>query len=231
VVVVVAVSFVVPIYKDQRFAARLIQQIRAYYPISPLLVIADGIHDPNFAAFVQHHNGHYHLGDRLKLKHLGCVWSIRMLELMQQHMRGDIWIKLDADAMLYRPIDFSALTQPFDLAGDIRVAAEGWAYTRGGCRYYHPPVVKRILESRLLLDPKYAWALRWGYLRYSKRYKLPGDPPGEILESLHSEDSCLGDAGAQLGLKLVEAPDICIKFREPVPSEAHLNYSVVHPVR
>jgi hypothetical protein len=224
-------SFVIPVYRDEQFAAPLIEQIRAYYPTAGLLVIADGIPDPNFAAFVQRHHGLYHIGDRLKLKHLGCAWTIRLLELMQQHLKGDVWIKLDADAMLYRPIDFSALTHPFDLAGAVHIAAEGWPYTRGGCRFHHPPVVGQILQSQLLLDPKYAWEQRWGYLRYAQHYQLPGDPQGEPLESIHSEDFCLGDVGAQLGLRLVEVPDICIKFREPVPIDAKHQYSIVHPVR
>jgi hypothetical protein len=227
-------GFVVPVYRDQCFAVGVLRQIRTHYPIAPILVIADGIHIPGFQEFVEGLGGIYHLGDRLKPQQFGCSWSIRLLELMQQHLDGDLWIKIDADAAVYRPIDFTPLTQPFDLAGNIHTTrnfGSNFQYVRAACRLYHPPVVAKLLASQLLLNPKYTHEPRWGYLRFANRFKLPGDPPGEVFEALHCEGLCLGDVGAQLGLKLVEVPDICIKFREPVPADAPLNYSVVHPVR
>ena len=223
-------AFVVPVYLDDFYAQKLIRRIRAIYPIAPLLVIADGVHDADTQELVESCGGTYYLGDRLKPQTFGCAWTIRMLELMQQYLEGDIWVKLDADSMLYREIDLAGITSDFDLAGAIYNNGH-FDYTRGGCRIYNPLAAEKILRSGLLSDYKYVWEQRFGYLRYCNRMKLPGDPPGEVFEAIHSEDFCLGDVGKQLGLKLVEVPDLCVMFRESVPDNSDLRYSVVHPVR
>lgn len=168
-------------------------------------------------------------GTRLKLQTLGGAWVARLWSLMHGQSFAPWVIRLDADAMIYRPVNPKSLPSDGDLIGEVRETPWNLPYIRGGCIGYSRQALK-LLNQNLprLNNSKYKREQRWGYLR-SHSFRFPGESEARVAES--HEDFIVGDIAQQLGLRLRQWDENYIEFRGLVPCNQDKRYAVMHPIR
>lgn len=221
------INFVVNVYRDERYARPLLEQVKKFYPGSVVLVIADG-HEPSveFTSWVIAQRFHYVHGDRLKRRAYGGAWVERFLRLGTTG-HPDWLIKLDADAMLHRP--FRYMPPAGDIAGTLVThSTNGLTLVRGGCVAYSRDAIAKILNSQLLKDDLYKTAPRFCYRRYQD-YVLPGEQVSG--EAIASEDAIVADVAVKLGLTLVPWHEVHICWREDLPVAPADFWACTHPYR
>lgn len=210
------------IFKDEIYCARLIHQIKKFYPDATIIAIADGpCHNVDFfeseTIFIQ--------GERLKVKDRAMQFTQRNFTTVLENTDAEKIIKLDPDSYIW-----SSLLDPPDVdwAGSIRdrmVWLGKIKYCHGACWIMKRSAMQTILDSEYLLDTQYNnhWNL---YERYTSKAKY-GDAI-DIEETIPHEDFILGDVVRRLELSVGEWEGLKLQQMGEVIEEG---YSVTHPVR
>jgi hypothetical protein len=188
------ICFVVHTYKDVKAADRVINSILEVYGDACVRLISD----------VENHLYGKDMGRWIRR------WMVSALEFQD----CDTIIKLDADALVLRPLSFIPNTPIFGcLRGDGGVKR---LHLMGGCEGFSRKACEIIVKSGLLADETYLGEA-WKCSRMSKKYN----------ESLFSESLIMNDIIRRLNFSLCDHSEIFVN----VEAEVHRpeRYSIIHP--
>lgn len=209
-------AFVFCVYRDELLAWRLIEALRRFYPENPILAIADGPPADGFAAVCARAEVMLHVGDRLKPLEFGGAHALRTLKLALE-MPGRRIIQIDPDTVVHK--HFGDLPEA-DWFGSLR-RVRGMMGVCGAAAGFSRQFAQRIIDSELLLDPKYK-GQEFGYDRYGV-HRHPWESPAPPLAS---RDLQIADVAAQLGVAPADWPAVRIVFRESIPTG---EWAATHP--
>jgi hypothetical protein len=190
--------FVLNTYRDQADAALCLRELQQFYPLAQVLVISDL--PPN----------------RLKTCDHGGQW---MLRYMQQFLAtdGDVLIKIDPDSEVRRTVGAFPDAPIFGQVISGRLAGGTLGFSRAG--------VEQIVNSNLLLDPRYTDPLVYGYDRFGGRLLRPGE---EREPRISCQDKILTDAVTRLGMVITPWPDSYSHAQWWIPAPQG-TWAFVHP--
>lgn len=211
--------FVFGIYTEWHLARRLAAQIRTFYKGAPIIALADGTNDPDFAMSCDSLGINFLCGDRLKLPQFGGEWSQRLfLEFLKTD--SSTLIKLDPDTCLWRQFSYIPNADWFGSLG----SSYKYPYPRGGCVGFRRAAVEKIVASELLLAEVYKCESfsydRYGYWRWLHENHLG--------EAIALQDWILADVGQKLGLRVADWDEVNIQFRQ-IPDNPDLKWAATHP--
>lgn len=213
-----AIAFYFAIYHEWLLATRLIKQIRKFYPNVPIITIADGTFDPDFAALGREYNIIFIQGERLKLLEHGGKWWERACTTFLELTTADTLIKIDPDTCIWRKFDFFP---DADWFGSIERNML-YPFPRGGCKGIRRKAIERIIESKLLESPRFKHKF-YAYDRFG-RFKYPHENFPEI--ALVNEDLVLSEVAYQLKFSIANWTEVNIQFRH---CPAIKNFAATHP--
>lgn len=226
-------AFFIAVYRDQPLATSLIESLARVYPESRRLICSDGDRRLDFERFCVIHGCDYLDGERLKLSRFGGQWLVRMLNFYLSVCNADYLIKLDPDSRLIRP--FSAIPEA-QIFG--RLASNGVKeYVQGGAIGIRRDAATEILQSELLLMPKYR-RTEYSYRRYREPYLQEGETASN--ERLIAADVILSDVAECLNLQIADWAEIAsfptqqelIQLIEPLPAqEVARRFALLHPLK
>lgn len=216
------ITFFIGVYKDQELAKRAINQIKVFYPGSPIVSISDGIQDDDYALFCSANSVIYTQGERLKTVPNGGAWTQRwMAEVLKTN--SDIYIKIDPDTYIQGTVTTFPDADVFGSWANGRVNFMFF----GGAVGYTKHALQTITASGLLLDPKYK-DNKYGYQRWG-RFLKPGETAS--TELVASQDLILSEVEKALVLTQAAWTAVLIESSNRViTTQQAVGYAFVHPV-
>ena len=217
-------DFVFPVYDDSPLVVRLVADIRALYPESRLVCIADGQVD-NLALIQECDRQSVRLiqtSRRLKLPEFGGLWLERLFSHAIEHTDSPHIIRTEGDTKFWRR--FSTFPDT-DLGGTLS-HRYSFDFVRGGCIALQRTAIIKILASGLLRDPEYCKNSDYSYQRYGQ-YRYSNEPIDLALIAL--TDLILGSVANRLHLSLSEWGEVNIQFRDLEKLIDSNPYAATHP--
>jgi predicted O-methyltransferase YrrM len=205
------VTFVVEVYKNLPLASWCLDNLRAHYPKSRLLVWSDGDDDGAIGPMVADRGGIFRQGDRLWNEgKSGALWTRRLREYMDAPT--PYLVKIDTDTGFYRRI--KKLPKEDCIFGTYAWSPECPRLIQGGFIGMTRRIAEKILWSGMLGSEKLK---RFSYIHDS----------GQIMAA---EDKALGSIATDLGIPLYDHTEISSNWKGRVPNP-ELKYAVVHPCK
>lgn len=202
-----SIAFYFAIYHEWDIGARLIRQIRFFYPTAPIIVIADGTFNSEFASLAKNYNVFFILGDRLKPLKNGGKWWERACNAFLELTKADILIKVDPDTCLWRKFKFFPNSDWF---GTIQQNST-YPFPRGGCKGIQREAINRIVKSGFLKNSQFTNKI-YSYDRFGKHKYIYENIPQELLIN---EDLILADVAYKLKFSLANWSEVNIEWRRP----------------
>lgn len=218
------IAFVTHVYNDEGYAIRLFLQLRVFYPDNPIICIADGIDPIGFDAICSDMGVTYIKGDRLKLTGLGAAWTKRWMSAALD--TADVVIRLDPDVMLWRRPKDIPMSDIFGMMLGSTIHKRH--YVRGCCSGYQNKAIGNILTSGMLDDPLFKNNDLFAYRRYW-HFRMDGEE--KTPDMVYSEDPTIAYIAEKLGMSMENWSDIHVCFREPLPDNQNMQWSITHPHR
>lgn len=215
-------AFFFPVYDDTHLCARLISDIRKFYPTADVIAVSDGaIADRRRFKRVCDRSGVLFLETekRLKLPDYGALWLQRLFENALARTRAEILIRTEGDTRFHR--GFEGFPE-VEVAGTLSEQVP--RFPRGGCVMWRRSALKRVIGSGLLGDAKYKDQF-FSYTRYGK-WRHEGEK--EDWTPILCSDRVVADVIQRLSLKLSEWEEVNILFRGIPETEG---YAATHPWR
>jgi hypothetical protein len=226
------IGFYMTVYRDELWAHRMVRQIKTFYPDSPVLITTDGLaHVPSLdtmeGATVLQFNR------RLKVHGTGGLYSQRNLLaalIVAEQDDVDVMFKVDADSYMWRPFSHLPNAEWFGGIFSADTSLGTSVCCAGGCWGMRTSLIKRIAESKLLLDDRLL-SKDLTYPRYSARaFKKEGDK-GRDRELIIREDILMGFAANQLGVVPTMWDEVYLRQKGEAIQTPPYQYAVTHPVR
>jgi hypothetical protein len=204
-----SVHVVLEAYQNLALAAWCAGCVRKAYPEAKITVIADGDMDPAYGKLSSHKTRVIY-GEQLWLAgRAGELWERRFRVFMEDP--ADHLFKIDTDTGFYRP-----LTEIPDCRGLFGTLWEGEkGFITGGFIGMGRDTAVEIFRSGLLNNETLG---RFNVKDY--------DPKSGIC----ADDRALSYTAIQLGMRLVDHPEISSRWRVRVDN-SDLKYAVVHPCK
>lgn len=166
-------AFAITTYKDQALAEVVVGNLKKFYPLASVLVFDDA-------------------KERLKLPQFAGRWTERYLKAFLE-TDADVLVKIDPDVVVVRKARRFPTVEIFgQKATGHQVLGGVIGYSRAGAR--------KIVDSGLLLDPKYTDVTQFSYARFSGKHLLDGEE--EDLTPVSLQDAIMADVIQNLGLEV-----------------------------
>lgn len=188
--------FYLGVYKDQQQAQTCIESLQAFYS-DPILSIADGTRNTDYARFCSEKGVTYIEGQRLKLPRFRGQWTERYLKEFLSSDEPFI-IKLDPDTRVNRRVDSFP---DADVFGPFRHTDSGKHRLDGSAVGYSRAAAEKILASALLRDAEYAKPI-YSHHRFAPPLLRKGEELDHTAVSL--QDEIMADICRRLSLRVVE---------------------------
>lgn len=213
-----SIAFYFAIYHEWKLASRLIKQVRNFYPDTPIIAIADGTFDSEFAVLSKSYNITFIQGKRLKLLEYGGKWWERAFIAFLELTTADILIKLDPDTCIWRKFNYYPDTDWFGTIEHNMLHP----FPRGGCKGLQSSAIEKIISSKLLESSQFKHKF-YEYDRFGK-FKYPHESIPKI--ALGNEDLILSEIGYRLKFSLANWTEINIQLRK---APLIKNFAATHP--
>lgn len=214
-------TFFMIVFRNFDLAEASLKELRDHFPGAHVVVRSDGDPDPRYHQLSRRYKVDYRAEDRLfSARHGGAVVQ-RMLEIFLQQPTTYLF-KIDPDTEIHRR--FSYLPAESAMFGTVQGASD-YLSIQGGCIGFTREAAERISDSGLLLDPILRNCREDSpphLARLSRRMRERG---------LASFDWSLGWAADQIGVRLVDFPEVYSTYGEVVslPGGEKDMYAVTHP--
>lgn len=216
----IASAFFIGVYQDQSEARENILILKALYPESPILSIADGVENSSYQTFCSDLKVIYQQGLRLKLMNKGGLWTERFLKLYLEQTNSDYLIKIDPDTGIHRSLRY---LPECDLFGSV-INDQDRSHIQGGAIGFSRSAARKIVNSGLLGSQEYC-THRYAYPRYQPPYLKTGEDSSS--QWLSVEDLIVFDVALKLGLKIQDYAEVSCHWRTPALGD----FAFVHPNR
>jgi hypothetical protein len=216
-------AFVLHTYKDQERAKKRITSLRTLYPSSPVIAIADGVDDADYAAFCKDNKVQYTLGDRLKLPEFSGKWTERWMRAYLDQTDAPLVIKLDPDTGVFKAL---ASFPGADVFGKYSYLTNSDLEMLGGCVGFTRRAVEKILDTKMLGQYRFSLA-GYTYPRFAPNRLLPGEGPEE-RQFISVQDRIVSYIVKHLKLSLADWPQVAVECGGR-PSLAPADFAFVHP--
>lgn len=204
-------TFVVEVYKNLPLATWCLDNLRAHYPKSRLLVWSDGDDDGAIGPMVAERGGVFRQGDRLWIEgRSGALWNRRLREYLDHPT--PYLVKIDTDTGFYRRIQ--QLPKEDCIFGSYAWSPECRKLIQGGFVGMTRRIAEKVLWSGLLGSEKLK---TFSYIHEN----------GQIMAA---EDKALGSLAIDLGIPLYDHPEIAANWKDRA-ANLHKKYAVVHPCK
>jgi hypothetical protein len=186
-----------------------IGRIRSNMPDATVMIFLDGIDRPDVRPLAGSLGCGVTNGAHLGYNDEAPLWWLRMLTWFHEST-ADICFKLDPDTMVDRaPKEYPAA----DYFGTIDgVNSCGIPYIQGGVTGISRATVKLLIESELLLDPKY---------KDTRHFENTSNPP-------FVDDKMIGSVLHRLGIRPSGWSECLSRWRDPIENDDQ-KYAIVHP--
>lgn len=214
------------IYKeDINLVKRLINQIKSLYPSAQIICVADGLNNLEAALICAICNVQFlSPKQHLHTQRFGGAWVERMFRTFLENSDASYLLRVEPDTLLQ--FCFKAVPK-CDVTGNVLAIDDQRSYIHGGCVLFSREAVKKIVESGLLSDSKYAENVEFGYRKYQPPYLLEGEQPSWELHG--AQDVIFSDVVARLKLHTENWNEIYSRVRETCPTPE--KYAAIHPVK
>jgi hypothetical protein len=173
--------FYVGVYRDQDAATKTITNLRYFYPQAQVFSISDGVKDDQFERFCKVTRVSYAVDDRVKLMKFCGMWTSRFLKVFLAS-KHDVCIKVDPDTAVQRATEIPDAP----VFSVFRPSVSGKRILGGPAIGFSRSAAQRIIDSKLLLDPKYN-SYEYAYRRFGPALIKPGELPSHELVALNDE--------------------------------------------
>lgn len=215
--------FYCQVYQDPERLDWCLEKFRKAYPTARCYIISDGDDASPWAAICERYECEYHPGERLKLLEYGGQMLQRNLSIFDE-APGTHLVKFDTDTAWHRPFNF--LPKRMGMYGTVQFndAPPGTPRIRsiqGGCYVWTASAVHRLLDSGILLEPRWSDPAEWG---------------GNIGQTSHyvkrtgliSEDWLLGTVCPLVGVPVRQFNEVQCVWRGDTNWRAR-RYAATHP--
>lgn len=190
--------FFVGVYRDQRLAETAIDALQRFYQ-AKILSIADGTHDPGYAAFCAERGVDYRERERVKVPRFAGLWTQRYLEAFLESGEK-LLVKIDPDTKVNFGTDFPK-SELFCHVQKLHVPNRDFIY-HGGAMGFGRLCAKHLVESGFLLDRRYSYG-DYAYHRFHGPYLQPGeeDLPDDLVSM---QDRIVTEVAGRLGIEALD---------------------------
>jgi hypothetical protein len=197
--------------------AACLASVRAAYPDAPLVVISDGVYDPDYPVLCAQQRARYVPDEFLKRIECGGAWWERLLTLGLQ-TGADYLVKIDPDTLVHRPFQGDP---PGAISGTMQRHASGRQMVQGGCQVIAAAAARRLLDPALIGAPE---------LAERKLYVWDGPADDRRIDALSylSTDKSLLHLSQRAKLALADWDEVGSEWGAPAPTG---DYAVTHPHR
>lgn len=215
--------FYCQVYKDAERLDWCLKRFRQVYPHARCYIVSDGDDQSPWLDLCRKYGCEYHAGERLKLLHNGGKMLHRNLSLFF-NAAGTHLVKFDTDTAWHR--QFNQLPTATGMYGTTQYSDPPKGQKRlrsiqGGCFVWTADAVKKLVDSKVLLQPQWANPSSWG-----------GDvgSTGSYVKrtGLISEDWVLGEACKLAGVPLHQYNEVHCLWRGE-PDWRHKKHAATHP--
>lgn len=215
-------AFYFGVYKDQRFAVQRIAELRKFYPGSPIISIADGVADDDYAEVCRANGVLYQVGERVKIPAFGGQWTERWFKKFLQDTDSQLIIKIDPDTGVFKTLTEFPKAEVF---GQHHIHINGDFHISGGAIGFTRAAVEKIINSGLLKDPVY----RNKQFIYDRFGNLAREWEVKTHEAISYQDGIVVDIIKRLGLTHERWYDIFIRQNTYEINVNPSHFGFVHP--
>jgi hypothetical protein len=190
--------------------------VRRCYPDSPLIVVSDGIDQPEYAMVAGEFGARFVFGERLKICSKGALFFDRFFReaLIET---GDLIFKIDVDTHFWRPLREVPDSHFFGTLCDPESDNE---HTQSGCMVFSREFAEKAVSSGVLLNEEFQSPENWLLGKASREWlrRQPDDFLAEDCLAIH--------LARRLGLSWHHCPEIYSHSHVPPAAE---DYAITHP--
>lgn len=217
------VTFCATVYNEFDLAKRLLNQIRSFYPKNEIIFITDGTYNEEFNQLCIEKNVKYFKGEHLFSREFRYQWLERILKTYLSESQNPYLIKIDTDCILTRKFQYFPNV---DMAGSL-IKDSISSFIQGGCRFQTRKSCEKVLESKLLEDPKYIKESIYGYKRFSAPYRMPWEKENDKV--MIAEDRVISDIYERLNMLFFNWDEVYSRGWGKCPNPE--KYAAIHPVK
>jgi hypothetical protein len=190
--------------------------VRRCYPDSPLIVVSDGIDQPEYAIVATEFGARLLVGERLKICSKGALFFERFFrEALREN--GNLIFKIDVDTRFWRPL---RMVPDSHFYGTISDAETDNEHIQGGCMAFSREFAEKAISSGILRNSEFRSANGWLLGKASREWlrRQPDDFLAEDCLAIH--------LARRLGFTWHHCPEIYSHPQIP-PDEA--GFAITHP--
>lgn len=205
-------AFVVNTYESYDELEECLSSFREVYKDNKIVIIVDG-DEVNYNKLVEEYKTDILRGRRWKIKYYGGMWTERYLEYMiTKYKENDWYIKIDPDTVVNRKIE-AGVPDNYQIFSTVPERPRNVGLY-GGVIGYSREVAKKIVESKMLLNPIYtrcAYTITWRG------------------EKVSFQDLILTKVLSALKIEVYNHPEVASNWK--IPPENSSEYAIYHPRR